>query len=144
MKVLIAGDLTLQGQAASLQWNDMQLRKAFAGVKNIIRDCDYSIVNLESPVTDCQNGIRKDGPTLKNKPAVFDIIRYCGFNVVTLANNHLNDYGSRGVIDTIAHCKMQRLSFVGAGDNIDNACKPLIISDGNANGGGYYRCFKCM
>lgn len=54
MKVLIAGDLTIQGQTASLQWNEMQMVKSFSDVKNIIRECDYSIVNLESPVTDCQ------------------------------------------------------------------------------------------
>ena len=127
MKLLVAGDLTLQDRAKKCQWDTASLEDAFSQVKIITESCDVAIVNLESPVTMCKKQILKDGPILKNITAVFDIIKYCGFNCVTLANNHLNDYGSEGVLDTIKACKSQSIDMVGAGNDIVESRKPLII-----------------
>lgn len=129
MRLLIAGDLTLQNRAAICQWDQFHLEKSFSEVKNLINDCDHAIVNLESPVTDCTKRIIKDGPTLKNLPSVFDIIGFCNFDCVTLANNHLKDYGSNGVIDTIERCLENQLNIVGAGKNIESARKPIVLTD---------------
>lgn len=129
MKLLLAGDLTLQHRSVTLLWNESQLKKSFSEVKDIIKGCDHALVNLESPITESDIPILKDGPSLKNIPAVFDIIRYCGFDGVTLANNHLKDYGSQGVVDTISKCHDHLLFIVGAGENEKEARKPLLLKD---------------
>lgn len=127
MKLLIAGDLTLQDRAAHSDWNEIALQHAFHDVKKIIDGCDHAIVNLESPITNSVNAIIKDGPSLKNAPAVIQIIKYCGFDTVTLANNHLMDYGKSGVMDTISICKENEFNTVGAGQDLLTARKPLIL-----------------
>ena len=129
MKLIIAGDLTLQDRAASKTWNEQELEASFADVRNLTKDCDYAIVNLESPVTDCTTPIIKDGPTLKNPAKVFDIMRNCGFGIATLANNHLKDYGCQGVMDTIHRCKGHNIVPLGAGSRLEVARKPLILSE---------------
>lgn len=129
MRLLIAGDLTLQDRAARTNWSIDALQKAFGSVKNIAEGCDYAIVNLESPVTECNKAIVKDGPSLKNLPSVKDIIKYCGFDIVTLANNHLKDYGSQGVLDTIAFCQKNGLQTIGAGKNLDIARGAIVLED---------------
>lgn len=115
MRLLIAGDLTLQDRAVRTNWNEAALQNAFAGIKKIAEGCDHTIVNLESPVTECKKAIVKDGPSLKNLPVVKDIIKFCGFDIVTLANNHLKDYGCQGVLDTITFCQKNGIQTIGAG-----------------------------
>ncbi len=125
--ILIAGDLSLQSRATKCLWNFNSIERAFCGVKQLAAICQHAIVNLESPVTSSSKRIIKDGPSLKNTSEVFKIINYCGFDIVTLANNHLKDYGSQGVLDTIDYCEKNGLQFIGAGDNLCNARKALIL-----------------
>ena len=129
MKLIIAGDISLQHRATGVKWEEGQLAKSFSDVRNIVQECDHSIVNLESPITKSQRSILKDGPTLKNKPIVFDLLKYCGFDCLTLANNHLKDYGAIGVIDTIEQCREQGFMTVGAGVNIEKARRTLVLKD---------------
>ena len=131
MKIVIAGDLTLQDRAARTIWKDHQLKKSFSDVKKELGKCDWAVVNLESPITEANVPIIKDGPSLKNPMQVFDIIKYCGFKAVTLANNHLKDYGSVGVQDTLRNCKNSGIDTVGAGVTISDARIPLLLKTEN-------------
>ena len=127
MRILIAGDLSLQNRAAQCQWDERQTNKSFAGVRRKVFECDSAIVNLESPITDCISPLLKDGPTLKNSTFALNIINSCGFRAVTLANNHLKDYGSQGVTDTIKACKENGILTVGAGECLADARRPMIL-----------------
>ena len=127
MKILIAGDMSLQDRAAKQAWNSASLISAFADIPSLAAQNDYAIVNLESPITENVKPIVKDGPTLKNNVAVFEVVNYCSFGIVTLANNHLKDYGCQGVLDTIQSCQKNELLTVGAGANLTEARKPLIL-----------------
>ena len=121
MKILIAGDCSVQDRAERIIWNNSSLTDAFKGVQLLTEQCDYATVNLESPITEADKLIVKDGPTLKNTEQVIEIIKYCGFDTVTLANNHLKDYGCQGVNDTISLCKEKGITIVGAGGNLAEA-----------------------
>ena len=127
MKIAIAGDISLQDRSAKQRWDESQLVRSFAKVKDEVGNCEHAVLNLESPVTDCRDAILKDGPTLKNGLEVFDIIKFCGFDTVTLANNHLRDYGSEGVTDTIEESQRMGIKTVGAGLNVSEARTPLIF-----------------
>ena len=43
-----------------------------------------------------------------------------------MANNHLNDFGSIGIKDTIVALKERGIDFVGAGENSVEAAKVLL------------------
>ena len=131
MKLMVVGDLSLQDRTAKMAWDDNQLNNAFADIKSIVATCDHAIVNLESPVTSSNQPILKKGPSLKNNPEVFNIIGYCGFDTVTLANNHLKDYGEKGVVDTLDHCRQRGLTVVGGGGTLNEARQPLILKNDN-------------
>lgn len=129
MKLLIAGDLSLQDRT-NKTWQPQELQDAFSDIRNVAKECNHAIVNLESPVTDNNCPILKDGPKLKNNSSVFNVIKYCGFDIVTLANNHLKDYGPKGVIDTIRECEEHHIMCVGAGEDLSSSRKPIVIKDG--------------
>ena len=129
MKLIVVGDLSLQDRAAKMAWDENQLNHAFADVKEIVASCDHAMVNLESPVTSSNQPILKKGPSLKNIPSAFNIMGYCGFDIVTLANNHLKDFGEKGVTDTLDHCKQHGLTVVGAGSTVNEARRPILLKN---------------
>jgi poly-gamma-glutamate synthesis protein (capsule biosynthesis protein) len=47
--------------------------------------------------------------------------------MVTLANNHIMDYGTKGLFDTFKSLQENQISYVGAGDNLFKAAKPYTI-----------------
>ena len=47
--------------------------------------------------------------------------------MVTLANNHILDYGEQGLLETISFCKENNIQMVGAGSNLQQASKTLYI-----------------
>jgi poly-gamma-glutamate synthesis protein (capsule biosynthesis protein) len=53
-------------------------------------------------------------------------LTFAGFNVLTLANNHIMDYGTRGLQDTMDLCNELGVEFLGAGNNLLEASQPLI------------------
>jgi len=64
-----------------------------------------------------------------------------GFNVVTLAGNHVWDLGAPGIEDSIIGLRNFGIAAVGAGMNIDEARKPAIIErDGTRFGFLSYSC----
>ena len=96
-------------------------------VTNIIKRSDYSIVNLETPLTIKENPIEKLGNNFMAHPDNVQLIKNLGFNSVTLANNHILDQNEQGVFDTINTCESIGIKTVGAGKNLEEAKKPLII-----------------
>lgn len=100
----------------------------YGDVLPILRDKDISLVNLECSLTEHSSAARKSGPNLKAHPSCANSIRLGGFDVVTLANNHIMDYGSLGLTDTQAACRLAGLHFVGAGSDLPAASAPLIVS----------------
>lgn len=125
MDILIAGDFVPQYRTLN-NLIDRKYDLLFGQISKIVRECDYSLINLEAPIV--INGgepIKKVGPNLKVPFNVIDAIQYAGFKGVTLANNHFYDYGEAGVIATIQSLSQAKVDFVGAGYNLTEARKIL-------------------
>lgn len=91
---------------------------------SIIKQADYSLINLECPIVhDIYKikPIKKTGPFLKSNANALKIIKQIGFRMVTLANNHFFDYGDEGVEQTLIECSKIELDTVGGGRNIKEA-----------------------
>jgi|LSQX01.2.fsa_nt_gb hypothetical protein len=54
-----------------------------------------------------------------------------GINLVTLANNHIGDLGFEGIKNTIKRLDDAGIQYCGAGLNIYEARRPVVIEDGN-------------
>lgn len=116
MKVLIAGDFVPQNRVAKL-FGDGKFSDVMQGVRAYTEESDYSIVNLEAPIVVSPNcePIQKVGPSLKTDLSAVKALQFAGFDAVTLANNHLRDYGDWGVNDTIFQLKKAGIDTIGAG-----------------------------
>ena len=121
IKILIAGDFCPQGRVADL----IKFKKysnVFGNISALTKEYDYSIVNLEcSVVSGVKKPIFKWGPNLKTTENALESLKFSGFSIVTLANNHFYDYGDYGVNETLSSCKKQSIDFVGGGRNLKEA-----------------------
>lgn len=123
MKILIAGDLFVSDQF----YNDNIIDKS---VKDLFLNADFRIVNLEAPITDesSENKIIKTGPYLRmSEKTSISILNQLNIDAVTLANNHILDYGTHGLLDTFDTLEREKISFVGAGNNLVDSSKHLTI-----------------
>ncbi|MBN9427066.1 MAG: CapA family protein [Burkholderiales bacterium] len=72
---------------------------------------------------------------LRGDPENVAAIGRAGFNIASFASNHCMDYGISAFKDTIAHFRANRIHLFGAGDNLAEARKPVIIEhNGNRVG----------
>lgn len=113
MKIALLGDIALIGRYDRLISDDVD--KRIASVKKIVRNCDYVIANLESPLTRKQQTFACKGVYLRSDPQNVLTLKRMGVTHVTLANNHIFDYGKKGAEDTIKTLKRAGIKFVGLG-----------------------------
>jgi len=123
MDLLFTGDYFVSDEFKGQNLIDTSILKLF-------QEVDYRVVNLETPVTgnNPQNRILKTGPHLRSSPAaIFPMLKQLRVDLVSLANNHIMDYGSTGLADTIAHCNNNAIPHVGVGQNITDSAEPFIL-----------------
>ena len=124
-RIIIAGDLCPKERVAQL-FEEEQYESVLSEIRNAIQEADYAIVNLEAPIVSGKGTpIKKAGPNLKCGNKVIGAIKYAGFRCVTLANNHLCDYGEEGVVNTFNELGNNCISYVGAGENASDASRIL-------------------
>ena len=104
---------------------------------NLLSSVDIRIFNLEVPLTDNDNPIRKDGPVLRAPLSTINGIKLLNPSIVTLANNHIFDQGEVGLRNTIEQLSGHEIQYVGAGLNINEASHPVIIEKQNRKIGVY-------
>lgn len=120
VRILITGDFYGGNRINDLIMRD-QYSKIFNDFLPYIQSSDISITNLESPLTSSDNPISKTGPVLKSNPNLVNALKFAGFNLVTLANNHIMDYGKIGLEETIHILERNEIDYVGAGLNFQKA-----------------------
>ena len=95
-----------------------------------IPDSALFLVNLEGPFG--RDGKKADKEfTFLVDPSLVEILREMKVDGVTLANNHMMDYGPEALYETMKVLKKEGIKFCGAGSNLDEALKPAIFEMGN-------------
>ena len=129
MKIVIAGDVC-PSQDNVREFVSGNTTGLFNDVAEILKAADLSIFNLESPITNSPEKIEKIGPCFCAPIESAKTISKSGFVVAGLANNHIRDYGNKGVLDTLQYCQEAGMRTVGAGKNIIEAQKGLSVQVG--------------
>lgn len=99
-----------------------ELRHPFQRMRDVIRGADIAFANLEMPLTD--RG-RHTG-AFRGDPAFADALRWAGFDVVSVANNHAFDAETRGLMDTMANLRRAGVGHVGGGMDLESAREPHV------------------
>jgi poly-gamma-glutamate capsule biosynthesis protein CapA/YwtB (metallophosphatase superfamily)/outer membrane protein assembly factor BamB len=85
----------------------------FLATKGLTSQADLAFGNLESPIT--ARGSPQGGIALRSRPEVAEGLSQAGFDVLSLANNHILDYGPVGLLDTMSYLGGEGIAYVGVG-----------------------------
>lgn len=114
--VVTAGDVSLARtvNARVLQAGDVNW--PFLKVAALLRGADVTFVNLESPlITSCP--LTNEGMRLCGNSKSVNGLKAAGVDVVSLANNHATDYGTKGVGETVDSLRAVGIDMVGLAKN---------------------------
>ncbi len=86
-------------------------------LRSFIAINDSFVINLECPVTESKKAIVKCGPNLKTTKAALNGLKALNITHCSLANNHIMDFGDKGLEDTISALNAENIPFWGAAEN---------------------------
>ncbi|MGH7630105.1 MAG: CapA family protein [Gemmatimonadales bacterium] len=135
MTLALAGDVML-GRLV----NDIILRCGadypWGDVLPLIRSSDLFLVNLECALTAQANrwfGAEPKPFHFRAEPSAVETLRLAGVDFVSLANNHIGDFGPEGLLETIGVLDRAGIAHAGAGPTAAAACAPArLIAKGCA------------
>ncbi len=105
----------------------------------VLSNADFSIFNLETPLSDREAPIIKCGPNLIAPTDAVNGYAAVGVGLLALANNHILDQGAEGLKSTLDTLKNAGIDCVGAGADCDEARAPYVFEcDGKRI--GVYAC----
>lgn len=125
MKLCLTGDCLATRPMAGGQ-------PGFGLVRELMSDADVRFTNLEmsfpcEPMTPAPLKPRR-GLRLAARSTVLDGVLDAGFNLLNTANNHMCDYGTQGLLDTIALLDSHGVAHAGGGRSLAEARTPRYLS----------------
>lgn len=90
-----------------------------------MRGADFTIVNLEAPLSEGGNPVTKSGAVFKGRPCHAAGLTAAGVNGVTLANNHVFDFGLSAFRETVDTLDAAGIARTGAGMDKASAEKAM-------------------
>ncbi|VAV82619.1 hypothetical protein MNBD_DELTA01-1656 [hydrothermal vent metagenome] len=125
LRVVAVGDIFLGERAVSfLEKNGAAY--PFSKMGGMLRDADFAIGNLESPLTEEDEPFMEKKYILKAPPWAVASLKASGIDVFTLANNHMMDYGAGALVETIGLLDKEGLGHTGAGVDLRSARRPAV------------------
>ena len=94
---------------------------------NIMKNSDVMVVNSEFTVSNRGSKIPNKMYTFRANPERLSIYDEMGVDLVTLANNHVYDYGSEAFNDMLDAFDDYNIPHIGAGHNKEEAMKPYYF-----------------
>lgn len=127
MKLLLLGDMSPTRHNFE-HFDKMDTEALFGDTKSVFDDGnDFIIVNLEVALTEHDGGIDKFGPCLKAPKNTAHALKKMGVTHCGLSNNHVFDFGKKGLMDTVDALNEAGLEYTGIGMNYLASRKNLII-----------------
>jgi poly-gamma-glutamate capsule biosynthesis protein CapA/YwtB (metallophosphatase superfamily)/outer membrane protein assembly factor BamB len=97
------------------------------GLKPLLQNADLAVANLESALT-TQGKLLNKPYLIRAHPLWGQALAQGGLDLVTLANNHVFDYGSAGLDETMATLNALDIAFVGAGSSEEQARRAAVFT----------------
>lgn len=118
--LVAVGDIMLSRGVAGEIRRHGDFRHPFAMVEKHLKSGDIVFGNLENPITPGRE-IMMPEMVLRADPGVETALKNAGFTILSLANNHLPDFGRQGLLDTFQYLNQAGIEYAGAGKTENEA-----------------------
>jgi hypothetical protein len=96
-------------------------------VAPVLRRADVAFGNLECAVSYRGAPVPKEFTFRGSPRALARIVRFTGIDALNLANNHVGDYGTAALLDTVRHVRRLGVAAIGAGASLAGARRPRVV-----------------
>lgn len=121
LSIALGGDLVVRAPLAELAGTQTP---GYAAIFDTLRGADLRVVNLETPLSTRGTRLPK-WSNIRADPSLADEVRAMGFELVSLANNHMMDWGVVALRDTLEHLDRVGIGYAGTGENLASALAPV-------------------
>ena len=127
--LLFAGDILMDDRYAVMstyhnRGND--INQAFdQGLLEQMRNADIFMINNEFTFTSRGTPTVNKKFTFRANPGNVSMYEEMGVDIVSVANNHIYDYGEISLLDTLDTLEQAEIPYVGAGRNLQEAMTPV-------------------
>ena len=127
--LLFAGDILMDDHYAVMstyhnRGND--INQAFdQGLLEQMRNADIFMINNEFTFTSRGTPTVNKKFTFRADPGNVSMYEEMGVDIVSVANNHIYDYGEVSLLDTLDTLEQAEIPYVGAGRNLQEAMTPV-------------------
>ncbi|MFA5086730.1 MAG: CapA family protein [Candidatus Paceibacterota bacterium] len=126
--LIAVGDIMLtRGVAIKIAKNGSEY--PFLQVKDYLKTGDIVFGNLETPISPGR-AIKPGEMLFRSDPGLEKELRANNFSILSLANNHTENFGDYGLEQTFKYLDEAGIKYIGAGENINQAYSP-VITDAN-------------
>jgi len=126
VSVLFLGDMMFD-RGVRVKANAIGYENIFGSSSEIIQSYDLAVANLEGPVTsflskniDYNTGKSISGFQFTFDPKVATTLEKVGIDIVSLANNHSQNFGNEGLKQTREFLQKNNVDYFGVADNDPN------------------------
>src|SRR3989338_3966767 len=123
--LMFVGDIMLSRAIGRIMEEYDDWAYPFRDVREVTRAADLAIGNLEGPIS---NRGRNQGSiySFLADPRAVAGLADAGFDVLTIANNHIWDYGPDAMRDTFSHLSASGIAAVGGGEDFISVHEPVL------------------
>jgi poly-gamma-glutamate capsule biosynthesis protein CapA/YwtB (metallophosphatase superfamily) len=120
------------GRMVAERFADRRHRFLAAELLETAGAADMFIANLECCISDRGKRIRAARKPFffRAPPVAAEWLAAAGVDCVTLANNHVLDFGPEALLDTLDHLRAAGVAAAGAGADEAAACAPVVLDRG--------------
>lgn len=127
--IVFVGDVMLSRKIGELMANKNDYRFPFLKIASTTGAADIVFANLESPLS--SRGVKSGSIySFRADPRAMEGLTFAGVTAVSVANNHIWDYGRHAFEDTVEYLLEKGIAAVGGGKNYEEAHAPKIITVG--------------
>lgn len=117
------------------KWDDENLLSS--EILSFLHSADHVIPNVEGPVANAEQNTVTDGAAQllhTIDPSALKVLRKMKADIWNICNNHIMDAGEYGIRSTLDFAEAENVQTIGAGLNIHQARKPVILNEAGGIG----------
>jgi len=126
-----AGDINFDEDWSTMMYYDTAANGIYDCISpeliQMMQDADIMCINNEFTYSTGGAPMSNKAYTFRAHPSRVDILKELGVDIVSLANNHVYDYGEQSLIDTMTTLKQADILYYGAGNNLEEAMTPVYF-----------------
>ena len=134
VRTTVVGDIMLGRRVGNMLARRDDPTAVFRPLAKRLDSADITVGNLESTLS-------KAGPPTQGTDSfgaddsVLEGLKLAGFDLLSLANNHLGDFGADAIVETVEKLDDAGFRTVGGGANLAQAARPAVITVGDVQVG---------